>query len=89
MENVKINRDKDPFFTKKDFEILFENYDVQRTGYVKFKFLKMAFEAIGIKYDAERYKKNFGKDTTDENTLSKTHFLDVMMTEYKNEISLK
>jgi hypothetical protein len=89
LEIVKSNRENAIYFTKKDFEILFENYDVQRQGSIKFKYVLMAFEAIGIKYSAESYKESYHKDVNSETLISKHHFLDLINSEYRKHIGAK
>jgi hypothetical protein len=86
LELVKANRGAETFFSKKDFEILFDNYDVSKQGAIKFKYMLMAFEAIGIHYSAEKYKAEFNKDINGETLISKLHFLDVISAEYRKEL---
>lgn len=88
LEGIKSNRENEIFFTKKDFEILFDNYDVQKQGSIKFKFVLMAFEAIGINYSAEKYKASYHKELNSEAMVSKHHFLDLINAEYRKHIGV-
>jgi len=87
LENIKENKQIEGFFDPKDFEILFENYDVSKQGSIKFSFVVLILQAVGIEYDAEKYKQSFGKDITNDTLVTKAHFLDIITKEYKQNIN--
>ncbi len=87
LENIKDNKQIEGFFDAKDFEILFENYDVPRLGSIKFSFVVLILKSIGIDYDAEKYKQTFEKDITDDTLVSKAHYLEIISKVYKQNIN--
>ena len=87
LENIKDHKQIEGFFDAKDFEILFENYDVSKQGSIKFSFVVLILQSVGVDYDAEKYKQSFGKDITNDTLVPKAHFSEIITKEYKQNIN--
>lgn len=74
----------EPFFTTKDFEVLFDNYNILQKGTVPYPHLLQAMSLVGIKEPEDKLKKNY-KDINESSEVSKQKFLDILSKEYKNE----
>lgn len=87
LENIKNSKKIEGFFNQKDFEVLFENYDVQNQGQIKFSFVVLILKAVGIEYNEEKYQKSFGKAIDSNTQVPKKHFLEIITKEYNDNIN--
>ena len=71
----------------KDFEVLFENYDVQQQGSIKFGFVVLILNSVGIDYNEEKFKGRFGKEIAAETLVPKKQFLEIITKEYIENIN--
>ena len=74
----------EPFFGTKDFEVLFDNYNILQKGTVPYPHLLQAMSLVGIKDPEDKLKKNH-KEVNESSEVSKQKFLEIISKEYKNE----
>lgn len=73
----------DLFFDNKDFEVMFDNYNILRKGSIPYPYLLQAMSLVGIQDPVEKLKQRY-KDISEKTAITKEKFLEVMSKEYKS-----
>ena len=74
----------EPFFGTKDFEVLFDNYNILQKGTVPYPHLLQAMSLVGITDPEGKLRKNH-VEVTEKSEVSKQKFLEILSKEYKSE----
>ena len=82
LKKIKTSKSSSYFFTTKDFEIIFDTYNILHKDQVPYENLIQAMSNFGIK-DPENILANKYKELNKASLVYKDKFIDILSKEYK------